>query len=159
MSLLTRYHLFRLAQRVRLDSGFLSAMETKLFSQKDLHHLQRARFLRWAVAPALLIISLLTSTGTYAYVSDQVLPDHALYPLRQSVEGFAVQIASVTGMKDRVRLKQLERRAREKKLLQQRAVPVKKDTNAKKIVVPDLSSTPTSTKVVPKPLPKKPPVR
>jgi len=100
----------------------------------------------------------LGGTGVYAYASDQVLPDHALYPLRQSLERFEVQIAAVTPMKDRVHLRLLERRAREKKLLEQKqqkakalkVVPVKvvpgKDVPAK--IIPAKAS-PTSTKAAP----------
>lgn len=88
--------------------------------------MHRLRVLRFAVAPALLVVSLLGGTGVYAYSSDTVLPGHALYPLRQSVEGFEIQLASVTGMKDRVRLRLLERHAREKRLIQEKKAPKKK---------------------------------
>ena len=129
MSFLIRYRLFRLARRSHPSSLFLTNLEKTLFPQKEINHLHYVRALRYGVVPALLIVGLLTGTGTYAYASDRVLPDHFLYPLRQSVEGVEFQLASVTGLKDRVRLKQLERRAREKKMLQEKRTTsvIKKD--------------------------------
>lgn len=123
MSVFLRYQLFRLARRAQPSRAFLSGLEAQLFPREQILSMHRLRLMRFALAPALLVVSLLGSTGAYAYSSDQVLPGHALYPLRQSVEGFEVQLASVTGMKDRVRLRLLERHAREKRLLQERQKP------------------------------------
>ncbi|MBP6945584.1 hypothetical protein KBD61_04770 [Patescibacteria group bacterium] len=158
MSFLLRVRLWRAARRSSPSSVFLRALEAKLFPPAELITLHRLRALRFAVVPALLVVSCLGGTGVYAYASDQVLPDHALYPLRQSLERFEVQIAAVTPMKDRVHLRLLERRAREKKLLEQKqqkakalkVVPVKvvpgKDVPAK--IIPAKAS-PTSTKAAP----------
>lgn len=125
MSLFIRYHLFRLSRRAKPSPKFLHRLESTLFSKAEAKHLHWMHFLRIAAAPALLVVSILTSTATYAYTSDRVLPGHALYPMRQSVEGFEIQLAAVTGMKDRVRLRQLERRARERILIEERKPAVK----------------------------------
>lgn len=159
MSFFLRMRLWRAARRSSPSSGFLRTLEAKLFPPAELVTLHRLRALRFAAVPAMLIVSFLGSTGVYAYASDEVLPDHALYPLRQSLERFEVQIAAVTPMKDRVHLRLLERRAREKKLLeekQQKAKALKKTTSVKevpaklapaKITPPKIS--PTSTKAAP----------
>lgn len=154
MSFFLRVRLWRAARRAAPSLGFLRRLETKLFAPAELMTFHRLRALRFAAVPALLIVSFLGGTGVYAYASDTVLPDHALYPLRQSLEGFEVQIAAVTPMKDRVHLRLLERRAREKKLLeekQQKAKALKKTIPVKvvpaKITPPKASST--STKLAP----------
>lgn len=120
MSLLLRLRLLRLARRVQPSSRFLGDLEARLFPRQDILTMHRLRALRFAVVPALFVLTLLGGTGAYAYSSDAVLPDHILYPLRKSMEGFEVQIAAVTPMKDRVRLRLLERQAREKRLLQEK---------------------------------------
>jgi hypothetical protein len=157
MSFFLRVRLWRAARRSSPSSGFLHTLEAKLFPSEEIIALHRLRILRFAVVPSLLIVMFLGSTGVYAYASDTVLPDHALYPLRQSLEGFEVQIAAVTPMKDRVHLRLLERRAREKKLLEEKlqktkgAKPVPAKVTAPKIVPAKMvpaKAAPTSTKVV-----------
>lgn len=123
MSVFLRYRLFRLAQRAKPSQAFLSGLEARLFPREQILSMHRLRLMRFAVVPALLVLSFLGGTGVYAYSSDRVLPNHVLYPLRQSVEGFEIQLASVTGMKDRVRLRLLERHAREKRLIEERQKP------------------------------------
>ncbi len=148
MSFFLRVRLWRAARRSSPSSGFLRGLEAKLFPPAELMMLHRVRTLRYAVVPALLIVSFLGSTGVYAYASDTVLPDHALYPLRQSLEGFEVQIAAVTPMKDRVHLRLLERRAREKRLLEEKQQKAKVLKAAPVKIVP-LKVSPTSTKMAP----------
>lgn len=158
MSFFLRMRLWRASRRSSPSSRFLRTLEAKLFPPAELVTLHRLRALRFAAVPAMLIVSFLGSTGVYAYASDEVLPDHALYPLRQSLERFEVQIAAVTPMKDRVHLRLLERRAREKKLLEEKqqkakavkVVPTKvapPKEGPVKIVPPKIS--PTSTKAAP----------
>jgi hypothetical protein len=132
MSVFLRYKLFRLARRSKPSQAFLSSLEARLFPREEILSMHRLRLMRFAVAPALLVVSLLGGTGVYAYSSDAVLPGHALYPLRQSVEGFEIQLASVTGMKDRVRLRLLERHAREKRLMQEEKKAPKPPVKGKK---------------------------
>lgn len=148
MSFLLRVRLWRAARRSSPSSGFLRDLEAKLFPSTELVALHRVRALRFAVVPALLVISFLGGTGVYAYASDTVLPDHALYPLRQSLEGFEVQIAAVTPMKDRVHLRLLERRAREKKLLEEKQKKAKVLKAAPVKIIPAKASS-TSTKSAP----------
>ncbi len=158
MSFLLRVRLWRASRRSSPSSRFLRALEAKLFAPAELMTLHRLRVLRFAAVPALLIVSFLGSTGVYAYASDTVLPDHALYPLRQSLEGFEVQIAAVTPMKDRVHLRLLERRAREKKLLEEKqkkakvpkAAPVKAiPAKIAPVKIIPTKASPTSTKAAP----------
>ncbi len=123
MLIFLRYRLSSLAKRAKPSRVFLAHLESRLFPREQILSMHRLRKMRFALAPALMAVSLFGGTGVYAYSSDNVLPDHALYPLRQSVEGFEMQIASVTGMKDRVRFRLLERHAREKRLMQERQKP------------------------------------
>ncbi len=158
MSFLLRLRLWRAARRSSPTSSFLRGLEAGLFPPAELVVLHRLRALRFAVVPALLVVGLLGGTGVYAYASDTVLPDHALYPLRQSLEGFEVQIAAVTPMKDRVHLRLLERRAREKKLLEEKQQKAKAVKSAPVKLVPSkvppakivpAKTAPTSTKAIP----------
>lgn len=111
-------------RRATPSKEFLLRLETRLFPKQEIMYIHYMRFLRLAVVPAVLVITLLASTGGYAYASPRVLPGHMLYPMRQGVEGMEMQIATLAGlkMKDRVRLRQLERRAREKMLLEERTI-------------------------------------
>lgn len=140
-----RYHFFRLAKRASPSQDFLDRLETKLFPRIDLVMVHRLRWMRFAVVPALIVVTILSGTGVYAYSSDTILPDHALYPLRQGVEGLTVQVAAVTGLKDRVRIRQIERHAREKILLE------KKQAIKAPIIKPVQKPVP---KIIPKPIPK-----
>ena len=123
MFVFLRYQLSRLAKRAQPSPVFLANLEAKLFPRAQILSLHRLKAMRFAFAPALIMVSLLGGTGVYAYSSDAVLPGHALYPMRQSVEGLTVRLATVTGMRDRVHLRLLERHAREKRLLQERQKP------------------------------------
>jgi hypothetical protein len=160
MSLFLRLHLRRLAKQAEPSKVFLNRLETRLFERKEIVLWHRSHLLRFAVVPALLIVTLLGGTGAYAYTSDQVLPDHVLYPLRKSIEGFQVQIAAVTPMKDRVRLRLLERHAREKRLLEEKQAKEKasaKTTKSSTVKVVPVKNAPvkmnpvapTSTKSFP----------
>ncbi len=113
--------------------------------------MHRVRTLRFVAVPALLVIMLWGGTGAYAYSSDAVLPDHVLYPLRQSMEGFGVQIAAVTPLKDRVRLRLLERQAREKRLLQEKQQKIKEKEQIKpqKVNQKEEKTEPSKKPVVP----------
>ncbi len=141
MSLFLHYRLHRLSEKVKPSQEFLTSLEAKLFPREQILSMHRLRVLRFAVVPALLVISLLGSTTAYAYASDTVLPDHVLYPLRKGVEGVQLQVASVTNMKDRVRLRLLERHAREKRLLQEQQAkkkakpPVKVPTRRANVII------------------------
>lgn len=131
MSLFLRLRLFLMGRRARPSNAFLNTLEKKLFPPEQITVMHRMRVLRFAAVPALLIVSLLAGTGSYAYSSDEVLPGDFLYPIRKNMEGLEFKLAAVTGMKDRVRIRQLERRAREKALLQEREQKPKPKPEAK----------------------------
>lgn len=99
---------------------------------KDLDDLLRARAdvsspslgLRWAAAGVSTVVLAMSGTAAYAYTSDDVLPEHALYPVRQGVEQVETALALSEERKIAVALKHLARRAKENELLQAKRRPV-----------------------------------
>ncbi len=69
--------------------------------------------LRFAGVALCLVVLLGTGTGAYAYTSDEVLPDHPLYPVRQSIENTEEVLAITPAWKERVRKKHLARKHKE----------------------------------------------
>lgn len=63
-------------------------------------------------------------TGSYAYASDAVLPEHDLYPLRLAIEGLEDRVAITSSVKARVRLKHAKRRLNERLLSDIQRQPV-----------------------------------
>ncbi|OGL74121.1 hypothetical protein A3E39_03005 [Candidatus Uhrbacteria bacterium RIFCSPHIGHO2_12_FULL_60_25] len=78
----------------------------------------------WFVAvlkPAFATVSIVTmlgaGTATYAYTSDDVVPDHPLYPIREQVERVEEAIAVTPAKKAAVKIKQLKKRVREMEIM------------------------------------------
>ncbi len=115
----TRHKLERIGRRVRLDSDFEATMR-KQFEQSGYLQPSYALPLHWKTAAASVgsIFCLLTGTVTYAYTSDNVIPQTTLYPIRIAVEEVETQLAQTPQKKGLVALKHLRRRVSEAAKLQ-----------------------------------------
>lgn len=78
----------------------------------------------WFVAvlkPAFATVSIVTmlgaGTATYAYTSDDVLPDHPLYPIREQVERVEEAIAFTPTKRAAIQLKRVKRRVHELEIM------------------------------------------
>jgi len=79
------------------------------------------RATRYSAVALSLILCLSVGTSAYAYSSEDVLPDHPLYGLRQAVEVIEEQVAVTPTWKERVVKKHLERKQKEiQRLLERR---------------------------------------
>lgn len=76
----------------------------------------------WKVAMTSMtsVSVLLLGTGSYAYASDSVLPDHPLYGVRQTIESAESALAITPTLKARVDVQLLRRRLQEEKVLAKR---------------------------------------
>ena len=102
----------RRAERQAMETYLRSqgVMTTPIFADRPVVRLS------FAVATVVLIACV--SLGSYAYASDNVLPDTPLYPMRQAVESAELSIAQVTGREHVVFHKLIERRKQEVQMLQ-----------------------------------------
>jgi hypothetical protein len=101
---------------IRRRSAPRRCFETEL--RKELvplttHHSPFAIFLRPSIVAASLVTVLCTGTAAYAYVSEDVLPDHPLYPVRESIERIEEVIAPTADVRATVEVKHAARRADE----------------------------------------------
>lgn len=72
---------------------------------------------KWAVASVTAISLIGGATGVYAYTSDDVLPGHSLYAVRQGIEHIEEVATLNPAKKIAVQVKQLKRRLHENELL------------------------------------------
>lgn len=77
-------------------------------------------YMRTAGVIASIVLVFGAGTATYAYTSDDVLPEHPLYPIRQSVEDAEGALALTPRMRDRIARKHLARKVREIEVLKRR---------------------------------------
>lgn len=114
------YKMRRMGKRVQADPKFKTDLKRDLLLR--IHEPSLFTRLMAPVAAVLTVaVSLGAGTGVYAYTSDAVLPDSALYGLREGIEAAEefVQSAAPTRLAQ-VRRKHLERRIREVELMKDR---------------------------------------
>ncbi|MFA5935247.1 MAG: DUF5667 domain-containing protein [Patescibacteria group bacterium] len=106
----------KLSRHAEPDRAFVAALENKILGQIP----RPIRIPAWKFAMGSLtaITLMLSGTGVYAYSSDEVLPDHLLYPLRETVENVEASLAFTPALKASVRLRLAKRRLREQFLVQ-----------------------------------------
>jgi len=89
-------------------------------------------------AGVLALLLVFIGTGSYAYASDDVLPDHPLYPLRQTIENAELNLSPMVthAPKEKIQAKILARRLKEIKIIREKkhALP----TDQKKNVLKDV---------------------
>lgn len=84
-------------------------------------------FARTVSLAAVMVLVLSVSVSSYAYASDEVLPDTPLYPVRQALEEVQVRLALSPVQKQEVHKKLAARRVKEVKKLKElkRPIPAK----------------------------------
>jgi len=116
MNWLLEHRLNKLAQKIGPDRVFVKRLENRLKTQSG-RHLAWIPVWKLAAVPALLLTLVCGTTGAYAYTSDDVLPDHVLYPVRTGLEKIAEKASIGSQTKALVALDHLQRRLHEDRLL------------------------------------------
>lgn len=102
------------------DKGYFARETSPVASSRHFSALQFA-------AVALVIVLLVTvGASSYAYASDDVLPDSILYPVKETIENLEEHLAVTDAQKKEVLVRHQERRLQEAKMLidQQKPLPV-----------------------------------
>lgn len=126
MNWLLEHKLKDLGRQGNPDPAFVRALEKRL--RQELGH--PAWWIHWSkVTAAATTIVLLTgsATGAYAYTSDNVLPDSALYPIRQGLETIETAVALTPTARTAVQIKHLQRRLHEQELMAAKQRPITKE--------------------------------
>lgn len=119
MRLPLRYLLYRMSRLASPDRQFVRSWNQALIKAGYLPS-PRFSFLsigKTATACLGVMLSLVGGTVVYAYNSDQVLPDHPLYPVRSTIESVHLKMVRSSEEVERVRLQHVRRRMREARLL------------------------------------------
>ena len=116
MNFILKHKLTKLAQKADPNRDFVSALEKHLKSEVD-HPLRWVQPWKWMVGGMMALSLVGSATGVYAYTSDDVLPDHPLYGLRQTIEHVEETVAVTPQLKQSVQQKHLERRKKEQKIV------------------------------------------
>ncbi len=116
MDWITELKLNALSRKISPDRAFIKQLEAKLKAESQLT-LAWIPMWKLAAVPSLLLILATGSTGVYAYTSDQVLPSHALYSVRQNMEKIESKITVGSSNQALIAVKHLQRRLHEDDLL------------------------------------------
>ena len=131
--------LARLSRRVNPSRDFVVSLHRRL---EDAGYLaptvRRTPVWKLCGAGVLALLLVFIGTGSYAYASDDVLPDHPLYPLRQTIERAELELAPIVTRtpKEKTQAKMLARRVKELQLVREknlRVAPEKKNIILKTI--------------------------
>ncbi|MEO5927425.1 MAG: DUF5667 domain-containing protein [Patescibacteria group bacterium] len=119
----------RIAKTASPDRTFVRGLELKLKARMP-HRASRSLLWKSAVGSLTGITLLLSGTGVYAYTSDDVTSDSALYPVRTGIEQVEQSIAVFPNVKAAVALHLLKRRIKEQQILikRQRAITQEQET-------------------------------
>ncbi|MEK7473603.1 MAG: hypothetical protein AAB668_02670 [Patescibacteria group bacterium] len=119
--MMNRYRLWKISRRAKPDAAFETCLRRTL-AERGAFATGVRTAPAWRFATAVCVFALMFSVGTsaYAYSSDEVLPDHTLYPLREYVEGVEERVVSKVEIKDVIRRKHLERKLKEIRRMQER---------------------------------------
>lgn len=118
-----------IAHRAEPRSEFVNRLRLQLEQAGYLPHrssLRRWLFRHLAGFSSAMAMMVVGTTGVYAYVSDSVLPDHPLYPVREAMEKLEEHAPiPVARVKERLRANVAQRRVREIRTLLKRNRPLK----------------------------------
>lgn len=119
MNPILRYRLWKLSRAHQPSADFVHRLNAKL----GLHH-QPSWFttpaFRASFASLVMVASMGVGTVSYAYASDEVTPDHPLYPVREAAEAVEEAVAPTPSIKQAVIQKHLERRVQEIEVMKKR---------------------------------------
>jgi hypothetical protein len=119
MNWLIERKLNKISKKAGPSSAYVTRLERTLRTQSG-HSLRWIEWKRVAIASLTGFSLLVSGTGVYAYTSDEVLPDHPLYDLRQEIESAEERIAVTPALKFEVIEKHLRRKERERVRIEQR---------------------------------------
>ncbi len=120
----------KLSQHAEPDPRFVRALEARLHAQMKPRGWQ-SPLLRFGAALASLVCIVGGTTGAYAYESEQVVPGHFLYPVRERIEHIEEQIAITPEKRVEVAVKHIERRIHEYGVLNRANQPIPPEQVAK----------------------------
>jgi hypothetical protein len=120
----------RLGRHAEPDPAFLRALERQFVMHAKTSRPSSVAW-KYAVASLVGVAFLASGTGAYAYSSDSVLPEHPLYPIRESIERVEESAAVTPRLKATVQLRHLARRVHEQKLLRQKRSSVQEQQAAR----------------------------
>lgn len=116
----------RIGRRANPDREFVRALERRISANlgKKRHLSTAFRLAAGSLAGMTLLFG---STAAYAYTSDDVLPDHPLYPLRETIEQAEDALAPTPQIRAAVRLNLVQRKLKERLLLDAKQKPVTRE--------------------------------
>ena len=118
-----RYKLWRMSKRAQPDAAFVARLAARFTPHQATRSAHLATF-KFATAVCAIVLLLSGGTSAYAYSSDEVLPDHPLYGLRETVESVEEKVAITQDSKQAVQRKLLQRRLKEIRSMRQRKLQV-----------------------------------
>ncbi len=127
MNWLLEHKLKNLSTHADPTPRFRHALEKRLHGELG-HPVWWIQGWKWAVSGATILSLAGSATGVYAYTSNDVLPDHPLYGLRQAIEQVEESMAVQPEQKVQVKLKQIQRRLQEEDLMRAQKKPVPETT-------------------------------
>lgn len=113
----------RIARRADPSHAFIVALEKRFRGGRPTHTTM------WKVAMTSMTSAgvLFLGTGTYAYASENVVPDHPLYGVRQTIEQAESALAFTPTLKARVGVHLMSRRLREEEVVAKRRKAITQD--------------------------------
>jgi hypothetical protein len=120
----------KLSQHAEPDPRFVRALEARLHAQMKPRG-WHSPLLRFGAALASLVCIVGGTTGAYAYESEQVVPGHFLYPVRERIEHIEERIATTPEKRVEVTVKHVERRMHEYEILSRTRRPIPPEQVAK----------------------------
>lgn len=149
MNWLLEHKLKRIGRQGNPDREFVRILEKRLRLEVG-HPVWWIQWSKIATSSTLALILAGGATSVYAYTSDSVLPDTALYPIRQGLENVETAVALTPSCKTAVQIKHLKRRLHEQELMMANQKPVPKEklieaNDTLKEALNDSSALPTST--------------
>ena len=112
----TEHKLHKLAKRADPDRFFVTRLEKRLKAESGTSWIWLPLW-KWASVPVLVVFLAGGTTCAYAYTSEDVLPDHALYPIKRGIEKVEETAVLNKGQKTLIELKHLQRRLHEDQLI------------------------------------------
>ncbi|MCC7357227.1 hypothetical protein IT408_01850 [Candidatus Uhrbacteria bacterium] len=112
-----RHKLSKISKKANPSRDFVLSLEKRL-KQETSHGLWWIQWSKVATSVACVSVVLGSGTGVYAYTSDEVLPEHPLYGIREQIEHVETKFAFSDQAKAQNELKLLKRRFNEAQKLE-----------------------------------------
>jgi hypothetical protein len=123
MNWFLRYRLNKISKKAEPSRNFVFQLEKAL--KKEIGHpLWWMQWSKTAASVACVSMALGSGTGVYAYSSEEVVPEHPLYGVREQIEQVETKLAFSEQAKTEVEIKHLKRRVLEAQKLRERHRPL-----------------------------------